>query len=130
MSSYIFKWCVHISLHAFFSIFAIYPPWKRSPGIFARSTDCIPDDRRLRLFAQTNEPIEVVENSSLLKTLLTENNKQVIQKEPSRENQLALAYAADVTGSHPNTPADAVLTAFQGENQDDEDKKLGKPTKT
>ena len=32
MLSYIFKWCVQLSLHAFCSVFAIYPPWKRSPG--------------------------------------------------------------------------------------------------
>ena len=34
-----------------------------------------------RFFEKNNVPIEVVENSSLLKTLLTENNKQVIQKD-------------------------------------------------
>ena len=34
MLSYIFKLCVQLSLHAFCSVFAIYPPWKRSPVVF------------------------------------------------------------------------------------------------
>ena len=50
MLSYIFKWYVQLSLHAFFSIFAIYPPWKRNPVTVRRS------DRRWRVWRMRRLP--------------------------------------------------------------------------